>query len=163
VNLFTKHSPHVGFSSREVLPDNASKRIAKIRLLTPALLVGALALFNYITDRDSIHPFQIVSRNQFLPAIAGFLTYRLSLFISEIVPDLKFDDVMGILPGSVAEGYRQMKGQDGSIAVEAEKIKVFFVTGPKGKPVMCHKYSDPYYSSHECSCWSGINCGRCFQ
>lgn len=122
------------FSSRVVESDsNGIKRLAKLRLATPAMLIGLLALFNYVTNRELIQPLSIVKKSQYLAAISGFLTYRISLFVSEILPDLKIDDVMGILPGSIAEGYRQLKSVNiTSTGSPIKTIKTVFVTGPQG-------------------------------
>jgi hypothetical protein len=77
--------------------------------LAPAAVVFFLAAVNYFTDTSLIKPFQLVSKEQFLGAMAGFLTYRVALFVTEVGTEMRFDDVLGILPGSFAEAYRQTK------------------------------------------------------
>eukprot|EP01035_Chromulina_nebulosa_P018580 gene18580-24306_t len=83
--------------------------------------------------RLSIQPFSFVSKEQYLSAIGGFLTYRVSLFISEVMPEIKFIDVISILPGSIAEGYRQLQGLDKNkdVKILKEVPKILFITGPR--------------------------------
>lgn len=125
-----------GFSKRDnVSSPTLLNKLSKIRFLVPLLLVMTIALGNYLMDRSSIQPFEFVSREQFIASMAGFLTYRVSIFVSEVVPDLRMDDILSIMPGSVAEGYRQFKDRgktEVKTAVADSPIQVIFVTGPKG-------------------------------
>lgn len=94
-------------------------------------------------DHSSIQPFEFVTREQFIAAMAGFLTYRVSIFVSEVVPDLRMDDILGIMPGSVAEGYRQFKdrGKPEKMTIVPENIPIIFVTGPKGLKIYIFIYT----------------------
>eukprot|EP00595_Chromulina_sp_UTEXLB2642_P001216 CAMPEP_0196765156 /NCGR_PEP_ID=MMETSP1095-20130614/7696_1 /TAXON_ID=96789 ORGANISM="Chromulina nebulosa, Strain UTEXLB2642" /NCGR_SAMPLE_ID=MMETSP1095 /ASSEMBLY_ACC=CAM_ASM_000446 /LENGTH=223 /DNA_ID=CAMNT_0042122673 /DNA_START=915 /DNA_END=1586 /DNA_ORIENTATION=+ len=49
------------------------------------------------------------------------------------MPEIKFVDVISILPGSIAEGYRQLQGIDRSKddRIVKEVPKILFVTGPR--------------------------------
>jgi hypothetical protein len=126
----------IGFSKRDQKETpTLLNKLSKVRFLVPLALIMTIALGNYIMDRSSIQPFEFVTREQFLASMSGFLTYRVSIFVSEVVPDLRVDDILSIMPGSVAEGYRQFKdnkSKGGSKPVVVEDIPVIFVTGPKG-------------------------------
>ena len=64
------------------------------------------------------------------------MTYRVSLFFTEVATELAAEDFLGFLPGSVAEGIRlkiRLDEQQGArVEEEQEKrTKVLFVTGPR--------------------------------
>lgn len=117
----------IGYSKREVddVSISISEKISKTRFLVPLLLVSLIAFSNNLMSMESIQPFQLVTTKQFLAAIGGFLTYRISIFQSEVMSEMKFDDVLGILPGSLAEGYRQFKDREVATSKESEVIVLF--------------------------------------
>ena len=121
-------------------PVNAKERqlnenLGKARFAAPLFLVMLLTIKN-VANGGEIAPFELVPRESFLPALGGFLTYRVSLFATEVATELTGEDLLGFLPGSVAEGFRlnkklaeqQAAGENGE--VEA-LTKVLFVTGPR--------------------------------
>lgn len=101
------------------------EKFAKVRFLLPALLLIGFAGINRFSNSEW-KPFQIVTKMQYIYAISGFLTYRVSIFLSEVIPEMRIDDLLGILPGSVAEGLRQLRNidKDGSNLL----IKVFYIS-----------------------------------
>ena len=91
-------------------PNRFEDALANGRLLVPVLLMGALALQNSLTSGQAPTAFQSLSREQFLGAAAGFLTYRVALLVSEVLSELRVEDLLGIIPGSLAEGFRRLQG-----------------------------------------------------
>ena len=76
--------------------------LGNARFAAPLLFVGLLAAKN-LANGGQLRPFELVPRADFLPALGGFLTYRISLFVTEVASELTEDDLLGFLPGSVAE------------------------------------------------------------
>ena len=71
-----------------------------------AIAAGKSAL----QDFSKPAPFQSLSKEEFLGAAAGFLTYRLAVLVSEVASEVRTEDWLSILPGSIAESYRRWKG-----------------------------------------------------
>ncbi len=121
-------------------PANAKERqlnenLGKARFAAPLLLVLVLTIKNVISGGE-VAPFELVPRESFLPALGGFLTYRVSLFATEVATELTGEDLLGFLPGSVAEGFRLNKKlaeqQAAGLGAEQERLtKILFVTGPR--------------------------------
>lgn len=112
-----------------------NENLGKARFAAPLLFVGLLTAKNVATG-GQIQPFELVPRSDFLPALGGFLTYRVSLFATEVATELTGEDLLGFLPGSVAEGIRLNKKlneqQEAGESVEQEVLtRVVFVTGPR--------------------------------
>lgn len=105
------------------------------RLLVPVLLMGVLSAKNVFTNAFDMSLYRTLSKEQFLGAMAGFLTYRLSVFVTEVLTEVRTEDVLGVIPGSLAEGYRQVKkakaNGDRSEAVEDQLFPLIFITGPR--------------------------------
>lgn len=94
----------------------------------PVLLVGILAAKNVFYDKQTLTQFSALSREQFLGSMAGFLTYRLALFITEVGAELRTEDVLSLAPGSMAEGYRQSKKLQAAMdKKELEKVRTVFL------------------------------------
>ena len=116
------------------------ENLGKSRFAAPLFLILLLTAKN-IANGGNIAPFNLVPRESFLPALAGFLTYRLSLFVTEVATELTGEDLLGFLPGSVAEGIRlnkKLAEQQAVAAAAGEDLeeegmvtKVLFVTGPR--------------------------------
>lgn len=111
------------------------ENLGKARFAAPLLFVGLLTTKN-LAGGGQIQPFELIPRSDFLPALGGFLTYRVSLFFTEVATELTEEDLFGFLPGSVAEGMRlnkKLKEQQASgESVEQEVLtRVLFVTGPR--------------------------------
>lgn len=111
--------------------------LAKSRFVVPLVLILALGAKSSLLDGRAYTPFSIVPRDNFLGAIAGFLTYRLALFATEVATELRTEDLLSVVPGSFAEGYRiskdlKAKEAAGIAAGNAMPlVPVIFVTGPK--------------------------------
>lgn len=84
--------------------------LSKNRLLVPVLLMAILAAKNVVIDHKQIVQFQSLSKEQFLGAAAGFLTHRVSLLVTEVLSEIKVEDWLSILPGSIAETFRRLQG-----------------------------------------------------
>ena len=118
-------------------PSKLDEILAKSRFVVPLFLVLLLGAKNALVDGRAWTPFNIVPRENFLGAIAGFLTYRIALFATEVATEMRTEDLLGIIPGSFAEGYRMSKEmrerEAAGIAAGnlAPLIPVIFVTGPK--------------------------------
>lgn len=108
--------------------------LAKGRFLVPLLLVTVIAAKNTLIDDRINTQFNTMSKEQFLAAMAGFLTYRVSLLSTEV--GVSSDDLMSFAPGSFAEGLRQSKafnkdkngGKDDSTSIPLKTVVL--VTGP---------------------------------
>jgi hypothetical protein len=112
-----------------------NENLGKARFAAPLLFVGLLTAKN-VANGGQIQPFELVPRSDFLPALGGFLTYRISLFVTEVATELTDEDLLGFLPGSVAEGMRlnkKLKEQQvaGESAEQEVLTRVVFVTGPR--------------------------------
>ncbi len=115
------------------LDDNLSKG----RLLVPLLLVSVIAAKNILVDGHEFSAFNLLSKEQFLGAMAGFLTYRVALLITELGSELRTEDILSIAPGSMAEAYRQSKNMEqtkgstnGAVASTVQQT-VVLITGPR--------------------------------
>eukprot|EP01041_Mallomonas_annulata_P006793 gene6793-13755_t len=105
------------------------------RLLVPVLLMALIAAQNVLLGGQTLSPFQSLSREQFLGAMAGFLTYRVAVLVSEVATELRPEDILGMVPGSLAEGYRRLKGDkksdDADAKLEQALLPVVVVSGPR--------------------------------
>jgi hypothetical protein len=136
--LLGKKTDEIGSTeSVGTLSESLTKKdglLAKSRFAVPIILVFVLAIKSVLIDGGKIEPFHVLDRETWLPAMGGFLTYRLSLFATEVATELKIDDVLGILPGSVAEGIRLSQKIDASLQDGQEETEVqstvIFITGP---------------------------------
>jgi hypothetical protein len=108
---------------------------SNLRLFVPVALMGGLALRNSLINDAPLKGLSTLSRDQFLGAIVGFLTYRLAIFVSEVATELRTEDVLSILPGSAAEMFRQTKAL--TALNDKEKVRkeaistVLLLTGPR--------------------------------
>jgi hypothetical protein len=82
---------------------------SNLRLFVPVALMGGLAFKNSLEAEIPLKGLNTVTKEQFLAAALGFLTYRIAIFASEIASELRLEDILSILPGSAAEMYRQAK------------------------------------------------------
>lgn len=118
------------------LLDNA----AKARLLVPVLVVALLAGKSVVIDGQTPQYFKLVPQSQFVSAMSGFLTVRFSIFLSEVVKEIRTEDWIGFVPGSVAivirnQWLKEKEERNATLSGEARKrdetnYKVVFVTGP---------------------------------
>ena len=111
--------------------------LARGRFAVPLILVLLLGAKSLFVDGREWTAFNIVSKENFLGAIAGFLSYRVALFATEVATEVRTEDWLSIIPGSFAEGYRiskELKEKEaaGVVGVSAAAlVPVVFVTGPK--------------------------------
>lgn len=116
-------------------PSKADEILAKSRFAVPLFLVGILSAKNIYVDGDEVSLFRFLSKEQFLSAIGGFLTYRLSLFATEVASEFRTEDVLSVAPGSFAESYRLAKKlrKDGGNEVDDSPTltTVVLITGPR--------------------------------
>ena len=115
-------------------PTKADEILAKSRFAVPLFLIGILSAKNIFLDGDEVSLFHLLSKEQFLSAIGGFLTYRLSLFATEVASEFRTEDVLSIAPGSFAESYRlakKMKKDGVAVDNEPSLTTVVFITGPR--------------------------------
>eukprot|EP01038_Epipyxis_sp_PR26KG_P010868 gene10868-14586_t len=121
--------------------DKLIKSIAKGRLLIPFFVILLITYKSTFIDNNgkSLHDieyFKFITQKQFISSMSGFLSIRLSLFISEVTKEIRSDDWLSFVPGSVAEGVRRYKdkSKEDSIAADEiiplEPLNVMFVTGP---------------------------------
>ena len=117
-------------------PSKADEILAKSRFAVPLFLVGILSAKNiYVDGGENVSLFHLLSKEQFLSAIGGFLTYRLSLFATEVASEFRTEDVLSVAPGSFAESYRlakKMKKDGGNVADNSPSLTtVVLITGPR--------------------------------
>ena len=120
---------------------DADDSLSKRRLLIPLFLVAILAGKNlYIDHRQVTTIFQLLDKTEFLATMAGFLTNRLAFLVSEVAAEIRTEDVLSIVPGSMAEAYRQneklkalKEGTGEAMAADTNPAlkNIVFVTGPR--------------------------------
>ena len=69
----------------------------------------SLAIYKSYSSLISIKSFHPLSTKEYLGAMAGFLTYFMSIIIVEVGGELRSEDWLSFLPGSFAEALRQKK------------------------------------------------------
>jgi guanylate kinase len=119
------------------------KGVSNVRYLMPILVIIGVALYNKSRGDDNPiqndDPFDTVTPEQYAAAIIGFLTYRIPLFLTQLMEGLKDDAGKGIaLPGSagVAMQLAQQSQSDasaatGSVLTEGLLTPVLVVSGPQ--------------------------------
>lgn len=117
------------------LLDNASKA----RLLIPVLVVALLTCRNVFVDGQVPQYLKLISQQQFVSAMSGFLTTRFSIFLGEVTKEIRTEDWIGLVPGSLAVVIRSQLQKDGENAADeaareqaeqAAPFRLLFVTGP---------------------------------
>jgi hypothetical protein len=91
--------------------------LAAARFLVPLALMTTLSGVHALAGLPRA-PLRLLDQNEFLAAIGGLLTNRLSLFYSEVVSQLTRADWLGVLPGSFAEGFRQQETIQNALGVK---------------------------------------------
>lgn len=113
-----------------------NENVSKLRFLVPIFLVALLTTKEIVLDDYHPTAFRLLPQGEFISAMAGFLTLRLSIFLSEVAKEFRAEDIVGILPGSAAMVLRKWlldkKEAGDEVAVEIITIprKVLFITGP---------------------------------
>lgn len=113
-----------------------SENLSKLRFLVPVFLVALLTMKEVVIDDYHPTAFRLLPQGEFISVMAGFLTLRLSIFLSEVAKEFRAEDIVGILPGSAAMVLRKWlldkKEAGDEVAVEVITMprKVLFITGP---------------------------------
>ncbi|CAM9458149.1 unnamed protein product [Phaeothamnion confervicola] len=118
-----------------------------LRLSLPLLLVGGLALANYIADPAAARFLRLVPRDQFAAAMLGFVgSYRVPLLYRELSGAVRGDELAAMLPGSIGKGTQLWRGSrsgggaaaagtDGGVTRDggaAAALPVLVISGPQG-------------------------------
>ena len=82
------------------------------RVAVPLLALALFTAYNYYTTGVKPVTFSLVTRQQFLGIIAGFLSNRVALLLTEIRGEVRLEDFLSIVPGSFAEVYRESRKLD---------------------------------------------------
>jgi len=93
----------VQFASKR-LSDNASA----LRLAVPLLMLGLLTTKGYLVDGSIPRLFRLVPQSEYIATMAGFLTLRIALYFKEVGKEFRAEDLIGIVPGSLAITLRQL-------------------------------------------------------
>lgn len=98
----------------------------------PLLLTISVAAGNYFSGDKTFSLFQMLSKEQYLGAMFGFLSYFYSILYFEVGSEISTDDFLGFLPGSLSEGLK-MKKTKGNISVgkPLKPKRILFMTGPR--------------------------------
>lgn len=81
-------------------------------MAVPLLALAVFTAYNYYTTGVKPVTFSLVTRQQFLGIIAGFLSNRVALLLTEIRGEVRLEDFLSIVPGSFAEVYRESRKSD---------------------------------------------------
>lgn len=137
VILLERATDDVGSGKRDAL----TKLRGDARFAMPVILVGLLALKNYLQDPGSVAPLKLVSKEEFTCAIGGFVaSSRLPLLFRELRASIKGEDILNILPGSIGQGRQMLNtmGRSDSPGVAASvgstqqaTTTVFMVSSPR--------------------------------
>jgi len=93
----------VQFASKR-LSDNVSA----LRLAVPLLMLGLLTTKGYVVDGSIPRLFRLVPQSEYIATMAGFLTLRIALYFKEVGKEFRAEDLIGIVPGSLAITLRQL-------------------------------------------------------
>lgn len=134
-----------GSEQQKELKKRVLTALSKIRLLVPLLAIGIIAKSNKIgLFPVSTNDLQFIPQNlklipqvQYIALMAGFTTNRISVFIDEVTKEIRTEDFLGFLPGSVGIGLREglLKPKEEAKPVEEEEDQdpvypLIFATGP---------------------------------
>lgn len=126
-------APEVGTTN---MSSKLESYIVDGRLLTAVLLMAVLTKARPLLGGADFNAaqFRVITRGEYLGAVGGFLTYMVALIVTEVGGELRAEDVLSILPGSIAEGFRQAKKAQGGEEEDnapPPPVPVVFVTGPR--------------------------------
>jgi hypothetical protein len=108
-------------SAQKKFYDNASKG----RLLVPVLLVALLTARNVLIDGNTPQYLKVLPQQEFVSAMSGFLTVRFSIFLSEVTKEIRTEDWIGLVPGSLAVVIRNQWLKDKEeVKAEAEAAAI---------------------------------------
>lgn len=119
------------------LTDKLTEQLSSLRYLTPILCLALLAFKEHVYNPEyqgsQYNLFHLVPQSIYISAMIGFLTLRLSLYVSEVIGEFRWEDLFSIIPGSLAIVIRKwLKTQSEEEAQEVylSPRKVLFLTGP---------------------------------
>ena len=128
--------------------------VSNLRFVFPGLILVGVAVNNMMSGDDNpvLTPglFSTVTPQQFGAAMAGFLTYRVPLFVSQLSPVIS-ESATEMIPGSAGMAVRlaqdaKKRGVDMSLLEDSSAKKdglttVFLVSGPEatGKTTLVNK------------------------
>jgi guanylate kinase len=117
------------------------KNVSNLRFLMPVFVIVGVALYNKsLGDANPVqseNPFDTVTTEQFGAAVLGFLTYRIPLFLTQIIEGLRDDSGNVALPGSagvamkLAQDSSKQSSDSSSLLSETSLIPVVVVSGPQ--------------------------------
>eukprot|EP00578_Thalassiosira_sp_NH16_P006291 CAMPEP_0181123258 /NCGR_PEP_ID=MMETSP1071-20121207/25790_1 /TAXON_ID=35127 /ORGANISM="Thalassiosira sp., Strain NH16" /LENGTH=591 /DNA_ID=CAMNT_0023208361 /DNA_START=17 /DNA_END=1792 /DNA_ORIENTATION=+ len=117
--------------------------VSNLRFVFPALVLVGVALSNMMNGENPVSTpgiFTTVTPEQFGAAMIGFLTYRVPLFVSQLMPVLS-ESATDMIPGSAGMAVRmaadaKKRGADMSaldeLARDDDLLTVLLVSGPEG-------------------------------
>lgn len=117
------------------------KGVANLRFLMPVLVIVGVAIYNKsLGDASPVpisdNPFDTITPEQFACAIIGFLTYRVPLFMTQLLDAFKDESGNVALPGSAGVAMQlasQSSETNGSTSSISEDVltPVLVVSGPQ--------------------------------
>lgn len=131
--------------------DILTKLKGDTRFAMPVLLVGLIALKNYVMRPEDVKMLSLIPKGDFASAMLGFVApSRLPLLYREIRSSLTGDELFDMLPGSIGQGRQIMKNMSTSkeaVAAtmvpkaESSSTRIVVVSGPKclGKTTLVNK------------------------
>ena len=115
------------------------KNVSNLRFLMPVLVIVGVALYNQ--SRGELNPLagssnllDTVTTEQFACAVIGFLTYRIPLFLGQLLDALKDDDGGVALPGSAGVAMKLATSANDQVTTTTsvkDLIPVLVVSGPQ--------------------------------
>ncbi len=108
---------------------SSSEGISNLRLSLPALTVIIIAIKNYFDGGSALSTFRMLSKEQFLGAMFGFMSYFFAILYSEVLKEMRISDAVGILPGSFVEALKisqNLESNSKSLAI-SNKAEVHIV------------------------------------
>ena len=108
INMLTGYSK----SSKKQTDSKLTQFLVTNRVAVPLLALAVFTAYNYYTTGVKPVTFSLVTRQQFLGIIAGFLSNRVALLLTEIRGEVRLEDFLSIVPGSFAEVYRESRKLD---------------------------------------------------
>lgn len=110
------------------------------RFAMPVLLLSLVALRNYLSEPGVLAPLKLVSKEDFIAAIGGFVgSSRLPLLFRELRASITGEDILGMLPGSLGQGRQILSTMQGADTMTSSLMDesrprstpVFMVSGPR--------------------------------
>ena len=91
----------------------------------PAIAVLVVAITNYIQGNSALNTFHMLSKEQFLGAMLGFMSYFFAILFNEVGKEFKVADAVGILPGSFIEALKLSRATNSKVEISTANSRVF--------------------------------------